>query len=156
MLKITIPGTGTCHIEHVVFDYNGTIATDGHLINGVRQGIKQYSDILKFHVITADTFGFVKEELTGLNIVLAVIPEGNQEQRKLDYIKSLGPERTICAGNGANDRLMLEKAHIGIAVLGDEGLAASSLLSCDIMVKDVLDIFGFFKIPQRLVASLRT
>ncbi len=155
MFHITIPGTGTCHIEHVVFDYNGTIARDGQLINGVREGIKKYSDILKFHVITADTFGFVKKELKDLDISLTIIPEKDQAQRKLDYIRILGKKKTIFAGNGANDRLMLEQACIGIAVLGDEGLAASSLLSCDIIVKDILNIFGFFKTPQRLAASLR-
>ena len=34
MLEIDIPGRGTFGIRHVVCDYNGTIAVDGHLIEG--------------------------------------------------------------------------------------------------------------------------
>ena len=73
MIKINIPGFGQINIEHVVFDYNGTIAMDGELIKGVK-----------------------------------------------------------------------------------EGLALSSLLAADLMVKDTLDVFAFFQTPERLIASLRT
>jgi len=59
-------------------------------------------------------------------------------------------------GNGANDRLMLKEAAIGIAVLQEEGLAVTSLLAADLLVKNVLDVFGFFRTPDRLRASLRT
>lgn len=155
MIEINIPGTGSFHIEHVVFDFNGTIATDGQLIKGVRQGIKDHSDSLTFHVITADTFGFVKKELEDLDIALTIIPEKNQAQSKLDYLKTLGPDRTVCVGNGANDQLMLEQACIGIALLGDEGVATSTLLAADLMIKNILDVFDYFKTPQRLIAGLR-
>jgi soluble P-type ATPase len=58
MIHMNIPGFGKINIEHVVFDYNGTIALDGKLIKGVKEGIKKYSRQVKFHVITADIFGF--------------------------------------------------------------------------------------------------
>jgi len=156
MVSMNIPGFGQIKIGHVVFDYNGTIARDGALIKGVKKGIKQYSSHMKFHVITADTFGFVKKELHDVNAVLTIISEKNQAQSKRDYIRQLGPDQTICVGNGANDRMMLKEACIGIAVLGEEGLASSSLVAADLMVKDILDVFGFFQTSERLIASLRT
>lgn len=155
-MDITIPGFGGTCIAHAVFDYNGTIARDGRLINGVRQGITEFSNQLTFHVITADTFGFVKRELRDLPVVLTVIPKGEQDQKKLDYINALGPRETLAVGNGANDCLMLEKARIGIAVLGEEGLAVSSLTAADLAVKNILDVFGLLRVPERLIASLRT
>ena len=60
MIHIYIPGVGKKQIAHVVFDYNGTLAQDGVLIFGVKEGIKAFSDNVAFHVITADTFGFFR------------------------------------------------------------------------------------------------
>ena len=37
MIKIEIPGRETIEIEHVVLDYNGTIALDGRLIAGAAE-----------------------------------------------------------------------------------------------------------------------
>ena len=155
MIHIYIPGVGKKQIAHVVFDYNGTLAQDGVLIFGVKEGIKAFSDNVAFHVITADTFGFVKKELSGIDCSITIIPEKNQAESKLEFIQRLGPDQTLCVGNGANDRLMLEKAAIGIAVLQDEGMAVSSLLAADLVVKNILDVFGFFRTPDRLTATLR-
>jgi soluble P-type ATPase len=156
MMDINIPGFGPICIKHVVFDYNGTVAKDGSLIKGVRHGIKQFSSQLEFHVITADTFGFVKKELKDVKTNLTIIPKDNQAQSKLDYVSKLGLAQTISVGNGANDELMLKEACIGIAVLQEEGLASSSFMAADLMVRDILDIFDLFKTPERLIATLRT
>lgn len=156
MIHFDIPGQGQITIDHVVFDYNGTIARDGKLIPGVGQAMKKYSTLVNFHVITADTFGDVKKQLQDVNAVLTLISNHDQAQKKLDYINTLEPLHTLCAGNGANDRLMLKKARIGIAVMGEEGLATASFMAADLMVQNILDVFGFFKTPERLVASLRT
>lgn len=155
MIKIDIPGFKNIRFEHVVFDYNGTIAQDGELIKGVKEGIARFSNQLSFHVITADTFGFVRQQLQDVNAFLTVISNENQDQKKLDYLNTLGAKKTICVGNGANDKLMLKEAGIGIAVFGDEGLASSSLIAADLMVKDILNVFDFFKTPERLIAGLR-
>lgn len=155
MFNISIPGFGDLGVSNMVFDFNGTIARDGKLIDGVRENIEKYKNILNFHVITADTFGYVKEELSDLDLNLKIIPPGDQAISKLSYIKNLGVERTICVGNGANDRLMLKEAILGIAVLLDEGLNSATLFASDIVVKDVNDVFAYLDKPERLVATLR-
>lgn len=155
MIITDIPGVGQKQINHVVFDYNGTIAQDGVLIPGVKEGIAAFSDKLTFHVITADTFGFVKKELSGINCSITIIPEKDQAEFKFDFIRQLGSDLTLCVGNGANDHLMLKEAAIGIAVLQEEGLAVSSLLMADLVVKNILDLFDFFRTPDRLKATLR-
>lgn len=156
METIHVPGFGPVDIRHAVLDFNGTIARDGRLIAGVRERIDELSGLIPFHIITADTFGSVKRELDGLDVILAVIADRNQDQCKADYVQHLGPEHVLCAGNGINDRLMLKQARIGVAVLGDEGLAADALLASDLVIKDILDLFGLLKSPNRLIAGLRT
>ena len=155
MITIDIPGVGQKQISHVVFDYNGTIAKDGVLIPGVKEEITAFSDQLTFHVITADTFGFVKKELSGIDCSITIIPEKDQAESKFEFIRQLGPNQTLCVGNGANDRLMLKEAAIGIAVLQNEGIAVSALLAADLVVKGILDVFDFFRTPDRLKATLR-
>jgi soluble P-type ATPase len=156
MMHIKIPGFGQKKIQYAVFDYNGTIARDGHLIKGVKQGMKAFSHHLEFHVITADTFGSVQKELEDVNCTVTMIPKKEQARSKLEYIRQLGPDQTLCVGNGSNDRMMLKEACIGIAVLQEEGLASSSLMAADLIVKDILDVFGFLATPKRLIATLRT
>ena len=61
MLEIDIPGRGAFGIRHVVCDYNGTIAVDGHLIEGVASRIREITEFAQVSVLTADTFGTVRQ-----------------------------------------------------------------------------------------------
>ncbi len=155
MICIDIPGVGRKEIHHIVFDYNGTIAIDGVLIPGVKEAIRSFAGQTAFHVITADTFGFVTDQVSDIDCNVVVIPPGNQAQSKRDFIAGLVAQNTLCVGNGANDERMLKDAAVGIAVLQEEGLATASLLAADLVVKDILDVFALLKTPERLMATLR-
>jgi soluble P-type ATPase len=61
----------------------------------------------------------------------------------------------VAVGNGRNDRLMLEAAALGIAVIGDEGLAADAMQACDIVVRHIADALALLEDPRRLIATLR-
>ena len=37
MLEINVPGHGILDLSHLILDYNGTIACDGHLLQGVKE-----------------------------------------------------------------------------------------------------------------------
>lgn len=150
-----IPGRHTVEINDVVFDYNGTIAIDGQLIEGVAESINELSDEIDVHVITADTFGSVEKALAKVDCKVVKIPEGEQGSSKLDYLHKLGKEKTMCVGNGKNDRLMLKESVIGVVLLQDEGACTESLMAADIVCKSVMDVFAFFKIPNRMKATLR-
>ena len=156
MLNINIPGYGDLEIEYVVFDYNGTIAVDGKLIDGVRKGMDTLSNDIEFHVITADTFGLVRSELEGVKCHLTVIPEKDQASYKLEYVSKLGLDRTVCVGNGRNDRMMVKEAQLGIALLQEEGTSLETLMASDLIFRNVVDLFSCLKEPKRLVASLRS
>jgi soluble P-type ATPase len=150
-----IPGRAPVDIRHVVLDYNGTIALDGQLIGGVDRIINELAGDLQFHVITADTYGTVENELVHVTCKVVQIPEDDQDKGKLDYLLKLGKERTLCVGNGNNDKLMLKEAVIGIALIQDEGVCVEALCAADIACKSILDVFAYFKTPNRLKATLR-
>ena len=152
---LAIPGRGQIKIKNVMLDYNGTIAIDGHLITGADKTINELADIINFHVITADTYGSVKKELVNVNCKVVKIPEEKQDKSKLDYLLTLGKETTLCVGNGKNDRLMLKESVLGIALIQDEGLCIEALLSADIVCKSIMDVFSYFKNPNRIKATLR-
>jgi P-type E1-E2 ATPase len=81
-------------------------------------------------------------------------PQGEASQ-KAAFVRGLGAEHVVAIGNGANDAAMLQKAAIGIAVLGPEGLALEALLAADVVAPDILTALELLQDPARLVATLR-
>ena len=156
MLELDIPGFGKLHIEHLVCDYNGTLAVNGRLQPGVKEGLNAIAPQVAIHVVTADTFGLAREALEGVDCTLDILPPGDQTAAKQRFVQQLGPEKTIALGNGRNDRLMLETAAIGIAVLLEEGAACLTISHADILVPGILPALAFFTEPRRLIATLRS
>lgn len=142
-MKIKIPGKEPFEIKSIVFDYNGTIAIDGKLIEGVSENINELSNEFNFYVITADTYGTVEKELENTKCKVITIGKKSQDICKLDFIKELGSNTTLSVGNGRNDMLMLKESILGIAILQDEGLCSETLINSDLLVKSIFDIFSF-------------
>ena len=155
-MKINIPGGEIFDIKHIVSDYNGTIALDGKLIEGVGDLINKLSENIKFHVITADSFGSVEKELKEINCKVFKIGPGKQDQAKAEYIKKLGASNVAALGNGNNDFLMLREAILGIGILSNEGICTKTLLSSEVVCSSPIDAMGFFINPKRLIATLRS
>jgi P-type E1-E2 ATPase len=156
MITVDIPGFGELHLEHLVLDYNGTLAMDGALLPGVVEAIHALAGTIHIHVVTADTYGVAAERLAGLPVDLAIIPATNQTVHKSAFIERLQADRVCAIGNGRNDRKMLEAAAIGIALIQGEGGAVETLKAADIVAIDILDAFGLLQHPKRLIATLRS
>ncbi len=155
MLEVNIPGKGRLCLEHLVSDFNGTLAVDGKLVKGVSERLNKLSQHLNIHILTADTHSTVKSEFSDSKIEVHIIAPNNQDREKVEYIKSLGCEKVVCFGNGANDKLMLKESALGICVLLEEGVYIDSLISSDIVVKDIIDGLDLLLHPLRLAATLR-
>ena len=155
MIEINIPGF--CHLQlaHLVLDYNGTLAIDGHLIPQVGKKLTKLSHDLHIHVLTADTFGLAKTGLAGLPLDLTIAPPEDQAETKQAFVSSLGAEQVVAIGNGRNDGPMLKAAALGIALVQQEGSAVETLFSADIVSTSILDALDLFSHPKRLVATLR-
>ena len=156
MLETIIPGHKTLLLSYLVLDYNGTIACDGRLIPGVRERLEELSKSVSIHILTADTFGSVQKEMSGIPCEVVVIGKENQTQAKADYVRQLGFQKTVGVGNGRNDALMLKETVLGIAVIQEEGGAVETLLAADIVTHSVLVALDLLLNPLRLTATLRS
>jgi soluble P-type ATPase len=155
MLRLDIPGYGKRSLEHLVLDFNGTLAEDGRLLEGVRERLMRLSSDLALHVVTADTFGHAREALEGIPCDFRLLSGTGQSQAKRDLVDELGAEATACIGNGRNDRLMLAAAGLGIAVVQKEGASAEAIAAADVVARDVRDALDLLAQPRRLLATLR-
>jgi soluble P-type ATPase len=155
MIELEVPGADTLHIHYLVMDYNGTLAVDGLLLEGVVDHLTRLAPLVQLHVVTADTFGLAGRQLAGLPCQLTILPPGRQSQAKQAYVRALGGQNCVAIGNGRNDRLMLREAAIGIVLLQTEGAATGSIEAADIICRDALDALALFLEPRRLIATLR-
>ena len=155
MLEIIIPGSQKLLLHHLVMDYNGTLARDGVLLDGVRSRLTSLSGSLRLHVVTADTFGLARSQLTGLPCELAILPVEDQANAKLAYIQQLGEAQVVALGNGRNDHLMLQAAALGIAIVQGEGAALETCQAADVLTPNILAALDLLLLPKRLIATLR-
>lgn len=155
MIDIAIPGRAPFQLEYAVFDYNGTLALDGHPLPNLRDALFALSERIHIHVITGDTFGRAKMSLSGYPCEVIILEELDQAAAKLRHIEQLGAARCVAIGNGRNDRQMLRNSVLGIAVMQGESLATEALLSADLVAPDILTAVGLLLEPLRLVATLR-
>ena len=156
MIRVDIPGYRTLALEHLVMDYNGTLAVDGALENGVREALERLAPRIEIHVVTADTFGLAAEQLKDAPVCLSILPPGDQDAAKRDYVDRLGCAATVAVGNGRNDRLMLAAAEVGVAVLLREGAAMETLAAADIVCPGIVPALELLLHPLRLTATLRS
>ena len=155
-MNIPIPGFGGLHLKYLVMDYNGTLAVDGEVINGVKEALIKLSSKLELHVLTADTFGKAASGLSGIPCTLTVLPKDDQQTGKFDFIKNLGADRVVSIGNGRNDQRMLKASALGIAVILGEGASTETLLSANIVCTSILSALELLSNPLRLTATLRS
>jgi len=155
MIEIEIPGFKTYRFENLVLDVNGTIAKDGRLIGDVAAMLKDLRSQLRLPLVTADTHGLQGEIDRRLELTASCIAAHNQMEAKLRYVEALGAETVVAVGNGANDAAMLERAALGIAVVGPEGCATETLQKSDIVVPHIHAALEILLHPKRLIATLR-
>ncbi|MGB9802369.1 HAD family hydrolase [Desulfofundulus sp.] len=155
MLTVDIPEWGVLKLQHLVLDFNGTMARDGTLLPGVEERLNALAENLVIHVLTADTFGTGEKACRNIKGSVHVMKPGEGGIQKLKYIEELGVEHTVAVGNGTNDSLMLKKAALGIVVLGPEGTSIQALLAADVVVTDICQGLDLLLNPKRLIATLR-
>jgi len=155
-MRISIPGHGILDLKYLVMDYNGTLAVDGMLIQGVREELAALSDHLELHVLTADTFGKAKSGLEDVDCKLSILSEKDQQAGKLQYVQALGAENTVSIGNGRNDQLMLKSSALGIAVILEEGVSTQAVWSADVVCTSITSALALLSNPLRLIATLRS
>ena len=155
MIRMIVPGVGSFEIDHLLLDVNGTLTTAGTLLPGVAERIARLGEALQITLVTADARGTANALAERLGVAVQRVPAGGEAEAKANLARRLGGEGVAAIGNGANDALMLEAARIGIAVLGDEGVAVSALKRADLVTATITQALDLFIDPVRLVSTLR-
>lgn len=155
MILYQIPGRKDIEIENIVFDYNGTIAVNGKLINGVSKLINELSNQVNIYILTADTYGTVEKECLDINGNLLTFPKENAGESKRDIVRNLDGKKTLCLGNGFNDIPMFEEAALSIAIIEGEGASGKLISKADIVVRDIIDGINIVLNRNMVKATLR-
>lgn len=157
MITISIPGfkKKEFNLKVLILDFNGTIAIDGKLIDGVKERLIALSEKLEIHVLTGNSYGTAEEELKGLPCKVFSLSETNQGLGKGRYMDTLDKDTVVSIGNGRNDSQMLQLSAIGIIVIQKEGASANSLIVADIVCTNIFDAFDLLDNPMRIKSTLR-
>ena len=155
MIHIQIPGREELTLSHLILDYNGTIAEDGNIIEGIRPRLDVLSRDLSIYVITADTHGTAAKKCEGLPLQVLTFPTTEVGRIKAEEAQKLSGG-VITIGNGYNDIQMSDVADLSICVMGKEGCCGALLMHTDVVVTSIEDALDLLLIPGRLRATLRT
>jgi len=156
MLNIVISSRGVISLEYMVLDVNGTIALDGQIIPGVDERLDKLGELLGLWLVSADTQGTLASLAAGLQVQTRLLQPRGEAAQKAALVEELSARRVVAIGNGANDEAMLRRAALGIAVMGNEGLAVACLNAADVIVPDIGSALDLLLWPRRLIATLRT
>lgn len=157
MINLNIPGYESINIKNVVFDFNGTIAKDGILIDEVKEKIKILaSKEVNIFILTADTYGTVLKQCIELPVKVEVFQKENAAEDKKRIVEKLGRDFTVTLGNGRNDIEMFRSSVISIAIIGEEGCYSKTILEADIVVNNIVNAIDLLLKPNRIKATMRT
>ena len=155
MIKIEIPGRDTLTITAAALDYNGTIARDGQLLPHAAERICELSQLVPVYILTADTYGTVQAQCSGLGVTVRTFPKAGAAKHKEAIVRELGTG-VFAMGNGFNDIEMFDAAALSVAVVEKEGMCAALLPHADVLVTSPEDGLDLLLSPDRLRATLRT
>ena len=155
MLNIQIPGREELLLHHLVLDYNGTIAEDGEIVEGIRPRLAELSRDLSIYVITADTHGTAAKKCEGLPLQVLTFPTTEVGKIKAEEVGKMDGG-VITIGNGFNDIQMSDAADLSICVIGKEGCCGALLAHTDVVVTSIEDALDLLLKTGRLRATLRT
>lgn len=143
---------GARTFRRLVLDYTGTLSLDGELLPGVPERLRELADELEVNIVTADTFGTVRDTTRDLPVKVRVIRDGKE---KADLVSAMEPGEVVAVGNGRNDVPMMKVAGLSVAVVGPEGAAGELLAAADVVTRDIRDALDLIRHPLRVKATLR-
>lgn len=156
MIEIHVPGLKPYEIQHLVVDYNGTIAVDGKIPPVLKPLLTRLRQQVPITVLTADTHGTAKAQCEPLGLSVCTFPQENAAASKKEIVERLGVDHTACLGNGFNDIPMFKVARLSIAVLDAEGLCGALLPHATIVCRSAEEAIQLLLNPKRIIADLRT
>lgn len=160
MIKLTIPGFGPLEIRRVVTDYTGTHSFQGVVRRSVRTRLARLGKLIEVHVLTIDTFGTARRELTRLPVELHFLSrERHNDKEKQQFVLKHEPKHVAAFGNGTIDRLILKTVRdaggLAVAVDNGEGCSVDAILNANILVHGSEQALDLLLEPNSCKATLR-
>jgi soluble P-type ATPase len=145
-IEIDIPFFASpLRITRIVSDYTGTLSFHGKLIPGVEVRLGKLQALVEIDVLTADSFGTAKRELSGMPFLGVQIFEdsGHHDSRKRDHAQKNSPAQIAAFGNGNNDVLLLktvkEAGGLAVAVDNGEGCSVEAMQNANIFIVGIVN-----------------
>ncbi len=154
MITIDRPGKEPLEIEYILIDFEGTLASDRRVHPKAKDKINLLSKRTSVLIFSKGEREVVEEVLRKVNAEIVYLSEGESSARKLERLMRSGERRAVAIGNGAADASLLEKAGMGICVVGKEGASGEVLRNADLVFTTVLDALDFLLKPLRQKATL--
>ncbi len=154
MITIDRPGKEPLELEYVLIDFEGTLASDRRVHPKAKDKINLLSKRASVLIFVKGEREVVEEALKKVKAEIIYLSEGQSSARKLERLRQSGEHRTVAIGNGADDASFLEKAGLGICVVGKEGASGEALRNSDLVFTSVLDALDFLLKPLRQKATL--
>src|SRR6185437_7399955 len=155
MIELAIPGRPMLRLTTAVLDFNGTLACDGRLCEGVAERLAALGSRLALHVVTGDTTGTARQVLSALPVLVHIMPPDRQGAAKRAFLDGVDAAATVVFANGSNDCGIVESAALSIVVVGPEGCAVDTLMQADIACARIDDALDLLLTPSRIIATLR-
>jgi soluble P-type ATPase len=158
-IKIGIPGHGEIHLRYIVSDYTGTLSYRGTLVKGVDERLRTLGNLLGVHILSADTWGTAKEQLSWLPVQVHILTGANHDVQKRDFASRFDLRQVAAFGNGANDRLLLKAVKqaggLAVAVENGEGCAIDAQMNAHIFIVGAANALDLLIDTKFLMATLR-
>ncbi len=159
-IRIEIPGVGSLEIRTLVSDYSGTLTCGGKLSAGVQERLLRLDDLVDIHILTSDTFGTVRFELTNIPVNIVVLDGEAHDLQKEEFVRTrCVPGQVAGFGNGNNDRLFLravrDSGGLAVAVDNGEGCAAEAARNANLIIHGAANALDLLLDVRRITAGLR-
>jgi soluble P-type ATPase len=149
-----IPGLGDLELDTLILDLNGTIAVDGSLLGGVKEGIKKLQDAgIEVVFFTGNTNNDAEKISSDLGIGWKLAKNAIE---KAELALSMGSTNIVTIGNGSIDAELFKVAKLSILTIQAEGASKKAFDNCDILTTSIADALEILILPSRLIATLRS
>ncbi|HUL22307.1 MAG TPA: hypothetical protein VLZ10_12680 [Thermodesulfobacteriota bacterium] len=154
MIYIQRPGQEPLEIDFILFDFEGTLASDRRVHPKAKDKINLLSKRTKIYILTKEENERVEEVLKKVDAEIVHLKPGESSARKMDFLRRLGATRTVVVGNGADDGPVMEEAGFGLCIIGKEGASSGAMKNAHVVFTDILDALDFLLKPLRQKATL--
>jgi len=110
MIEIIIPGFKTLKLKNLVFDLNGTLATDGVIPEKVIQKLNKLKQFLNIFIITAGTHGKLDEISEKMGAKLISITEIEEKWEEYHSLITESPSKSIIVNKKGN--IIFKESHL--------------------------------------------